>query len=327
VEHPVHDINSIGSSAGSYALVSRDPGTDTAVIFVHGFGGDPQTTWLEFPSLIDSCSGAYPWWNTCDVFFYKYPGSRTIPIAVSSHNLLTFLRATFPEPDQALFRFSTTDAKLRALFPSVPLRTDGFRYRKLVLVGHSEGAVVIRRALIEEYKRIRDEGGMPDLRSFRTYEQILAGRDQIQAEFLQKNPLFDAAVVFFAPAHLGATVTGWAGVLLSCVRICSVLAPVFDCLKAYSAAYQDLKGGSPFLNQLRVDTEKFASDFPQPQAFKAKSYFGKKDRIVCIGEYGSDPPATLIESKGHLSVCKPSQTYREPLEYVRYARRRQVSAP
>jgi len=326
MDRPVHDLNAIKNACGSYALVSRHPETDTAVIFVHGFGGDSQATWLDFPSLIDSCSGEYPWWNTCDVFFYEYAGSRTIPIAVSAHKLLTFLRATFPEPDGSLFRFSATVPKLDGLFPSIPLRREGFKYKNLVLVGHSEGAVVIRRALIEEYKRIRDEGGLPNLRSFLTFEETQAARERIQREFLRDYPLFDAAVLLFAPAHLGATVTGWAGVLVSCLRVCSVLAPIFDGLKAYSAAYHDLKGGSPFLTQLRSDTEKFALDFPQPQAFKARSYFGEKDRIVCIGEYESDPPAVLVKNKGHLAVCKPSQSYKEPLKYVRYERERRVSA-
>ncbi len=323
---PVHDLSTIKDFAGSYVLLARDPSTDTAVVFVHGFSGDPHSTWLEFPSLIDSCADEYPSWRTCDAYFYKYGGSRTIPIAVSSHRFVDFLRHIFPKPDAGQFLAAIEAPKLEDLFASVRPRGGEFRYKNLVLVGHSEGAVVIRRALVEEYKKIRDEGGVPVLRSFLTYEETIAARDRVQRDFIQDFPLFDATTVFFAPAHLGATVTGWAGVLVSLMRIGSVLAPVVDALKAYSASYHDLKSGSPFLNQLRIDTEKFALDFPQPQAFKAKSYFGEKDRIVCISEYASDAQSVLIRDKGHLSVCKPNRLYKEPLEHVKYGRKQRVSA-
>lgn len=61
----------------SYALLSKAKGVDTAVIFVHGFGGKPTSTWRNFHGLVDEYSVDYPWWATSDMFFYAYESLQT----------------------------------------------------------------------------------------------------------------------------------------------------------------------------------------------------------------------------------------------------------
>ena len=35
------------------AMLSSDPKTRTAIVFVHGFGGHAATTWAQFQRLVD----------------------------------------------------------------------------------------------------------------------------------------------------------------------------------------------------------------------------------------------------------------------------------
>jgi hypothetical protein len=65
-----HDYFELSNAAaGSIALLSEAE-VDTAVIFVHGFLGDPLGTWAKFHDLMDDCG--HDWWHKCDVFFYRY---------------------------------------------------------------------------------------------------------------------------------------------------------------------------------------------------------------------------------------------------------------
>src|ERR1039457_1552101 len=62
------------SEGPSYGLVSLRDDKDTAVIFVHGFQGDPINTWTQFQVYIDCpCpSELSGWWATADLYFYGY---------------------------------------------------------------------------------------------------------------------------------------------------------------------------------------------------------------------------------------------------------------
>lgn len=61
----------------SYALIADTAEADTAVIFVHGFGGSPTSTWRDFHGLVDEYSSEYDWWPKSDMFFYSYESLRT----------------------------------------------------------------------------------------------------------------------------------------------------------------------------------------------------------------------------------------------------------
>ncbi|SRR6266478_1655815 len=298
----------------SYCLASLAEEVDTAVVFVHGFLGDAISTWEHFPFLIDACAGEYPRWDTTDVFFYKYRGSHRMPIAVHSEEFIRFLAEIFPIPKRKLFEPSWAGERLRR---------EGFSYRRLVLVGHSEGAVVIRRAVAAGYKLVRETRPHLPRGTSSDYAKTLNELKTAQQQFLQTNPLFDATVILFAPAHLGASLTGWPGLLLGYLRTVRLLQPLVDSL----TGYDDLKKDSPVLSQLRRDTETFANESSFCNAFRAQSYFGERDRIVYISEYTTDPKAVVLKGHDHTSVCKPSLNYKEPLSYVSYDQSRSRSAP
>jgi hypothetical protein len=60
----------------SYAMLCHTT-PDTAILFVHGFGGKPTSTWRDFHGLVDDYSPDYKWWTTSDMFFYAYESLRT----------------------------------------------------------------------------------------------------------------------------------------------------------------------------------------------------------------------------------------------------------
>ena len=54
-----------------YALLADRSPTATAVIFVHGFWGCPEKTWIQFQTLMDREQQSVPWWVSYDAFFYS----------------------------------------------------------------------------------------------------------------------------------------------------------------------------------------------------------------------------------------------------------------
>ena len=74
----------------SYGLLAKSQVVDTAVIFVHGFGGKPTSTWINFQGLVDEYSGEFTWWATSDMFFYAYESLHT-PIRNNANLLEKFV--------------------------------------------------------------------------------------------------------------------------------------------------------------------------------------------------------------------------------------------
>jgi hypothetical protein len=79
----------------SYALLSLQSSCSTAIVFVHGFRGCSEKTWLQFQTLPDRLRDT--WWHECDFFFYSYDSTGT-QIWPNISSLNGFLRDVFPEP-------------------------------------------------------------------------------------------------------------------------------------------------------------------------------------------------------------------------------------
>jgi pimeloyl-ACP methyl ester carboxylesterase len=311
-----HFLRTLIGFEGSYALISESSDADTAVVFVHGFGGNAKTTWLDFQSLIDLSAHEFPWWRHCDAFFYEYSSTGT-PIAVSADRLLGFVRHIFPDYSFC-FGFNDWFSKWCSDVygrpgldlgpePALPTRT----YRKLILVGHSEGAVVIRRAMVQLVKT--EKHNMPP--------STIGSSDRAE-QFLRENRIFDARLILFGPAYLGASCSGWIGVLLHLGILGGLVRPILQSL----AAYVDLQKGSPVLESIRHDTEHNVAIYRWASVLTAQAVYGEKDRIVYIGEYRDDPAALIWKEHDHFSVCKPHLGFKEPVEIVRYESKRKASS-
>ncbi len=98
----------------------------TAVVFIHGFGGDVAATWGKFPDLLKGASQLNGW----DIYSIGYPTKLRL-------DLLAGLWSA--DPDLTLLGLS-----LHSTCKVSPLN----RYDSLALVAHSMGGLIVQRALL-----------------------------------------------------------------------------------------------------------------------------------------------------------------------------------
>jgi hypothetical protein len=281
----------------SLALVTSQ--AEIAVVFVHGFDGDPTKTWVNFPYLIDKLADEFPIWKKCDLFFYSYKSQDQItPLA---EDFLLFLRFAL-EKARAIIR--TEGVRNEAS----QVTADIAPYRHLILVGHSTGAVIIRETILMAVAEEATAG---------TLQLAAEGKSanfqaSTQAQFLYL--LLNSSPRFFAPAHLGMIAAGDLGTLKS-LPVLSTLASLYLERKPL---YQNLKIPSPILNRIQQVTEELYGKFPAIAAFEALSLFGENEEIVTLDVYRHEQKHKLPVQRGHnhTSVCKPNAGYKKPLEFV-----------
>ena len=168
------------------------------------------------------------------------------------------------------------------------------RYKKLVLVGHSGGGLVIRQAI------------------YSLTTQLQAEKLDIAAISASMEPnLLKAKLRLFAPALLGVKFSG----LLATVVHSNFLGNVGSWGLLWSAAYADMSSNNK-INELRTGTETFGDRWKNLSGFRAIVLWGKKDHIVTPGKYRVDVTSPRAEGKNHSSVCKPTAEYSRPLELV-----------
>ena len=103
------------------------------ITFVHGYGGDPISTWADF----DRLSREQPQLQGYDLLFYDYDGLRA-ELRASVNLFYDFLAWLFASPV----------VEINNSLPKACERPLSFGYDKVVLVCHSLGAVVARLALL-----------------------------------------------------------------------------------------------------------------------------------------------------------------------------------
>jgi len=268
---------------GAYALISDDPETDTAIVFFHGFLGDAHETWLNFQSMIDSQRSAYPEWGRSDLFFVQYSSFRKSISAIAGI-ALQFVDHLFPVPPPALFEM---DAMVEGIPENViGMSLEKHKYKKLILVGHSEGGAVLRRAVEVGYK----DDKHPEL------------RDKLAITELN----------LFAPAHLGFEPKGWLGACLNVSRIKAIAMTVLR----LSRAFVEMEAKTTLLNTAN-NTNKYADESPTFKALRARVLIGENDDVVAHGEFARDIVLSPPEpQQDHASICKPRPGYPKPLPFA-----------
>jgi hypothetical protein len=247
----------------SEALWALAP-TGNAILFVHGFGGSATTTWVQFPSLLQRekpCAGY-------DLVFYGYDGLRT-RARPNADFLIQLLDSMFSNP---------ADFVKRSL-PSAN-RTPRLKYKRIIIVAHSLGAVVSRLAVLDAYRKGRDWAK--------------------KVEF-----------VFFAPAHGGAGLLPLASLALGALR----LVPVEALVRYRFQVLQDLERKCSTLTELEQQT-RIAIDRGCKNLIARRVIYAGQDTVVDPIDFCDDPAPEFIQLTSHTSVCKPRVDFSDPLMHV-----------
>ena len=288
---------------GSTALLSLIP-PRSAVVFIHGFDGDPTKTWVDYPGMMPVDGKKIQIWRERDLFFYSYVSYDQIPSL--AEDFLDFLTsvAKVKAHDYLDAYFSLPSSKDYALGAGAELaryRGSG-SYESVVLVGHSTGAVVIRKA-IEDWIR-------PLLKKHPDPKKWKAGisNDAVTSSDLL---LANAALRFFAPAHLGFLGAGALGVAMNV----PVIDRVIGIHLKSKPLFHNLAPECPIIKDLRTKTEEFYKEH-HLTALKATVLFGKHEEIVYQGGYDQDDVLPKVPNHNHSSICKPNADYLKPMDFV-----------
>jgi hypothetical protein len=268
----------------SYILPSPQQPADIAIIFVHGFGGKPTSTWINFHGLVDEYSPDYPLFAIADLFFYSYESLHT-PILRNADILRDFA-------NQVLFANSL----------DMPSAVQSSIYKSLIFAGHSEGGVIIRQLVLNQYQQIRNELQTRDPKAA-TRVISTAIRKRLESDFL-----LSASLRLFAPACRGTNFSSWTGFLTSLSTFVLAITSSF-------LVRNELLPTSPILQDLKNATEKAHTAFPAVRALYAEPIFGVPDQIVVSASYEGEKLWWDI-GWDHFSVCKPAYNHKRPLEFV-----------
>jgi len=165
----------------------------------------------------------------------------------------------------------------------VPIRDETFGYNKIVFSAHSLGALILRRCLCD-------------------------------AATLNANWLDKTQTVLFAPAHQGATIEALASEAVGGYPTLNFL---FRLLMYRAQTLVDLNPASRTIQRLTEDCLRIHS-MPQHENLRARQViFGANDKVVDANSIPLDPPPIVEENQGHISVCKPTNKYKQPLAIIK----------
>ncbi|MES2429391.1 MAG: alpha/beta hydrolase [Bacteroidota bacterium] len=235
----------------------------TLVIFVHGFNGSATATWDDFPRLIRTTND----FAHADVIFYGYESLK----GQANNNAIKFY---------SLLKAACENNPNKLGFERKEIGDD-HSYKKILIIAHSLGAVIVRRALLN-------------------------------AKSENKIWLDKCKMILFAPAHRGARIPDL--ILESLPKIVRVLAglgmiaiPIIN----------DLRPNSQTILNLIADSEKLLEKNEGDFTIASHVIWANNEKVVHNQRFCVDPVATLIDNKSHVAVCKPNQKkYADPYSIV-----------
>jgi pimeloyl-ACP methyl ester carboxylesterase len=238
-----------------------------AVLFIHGFSGDAVTTWSDFSNLLPArarCAGS-------DIYFYGYDGLRA-DLNASAAIFRGFLDRMMDSPQSVL----------PGNVPQAAGRAADFSYSELLIVAHSLGAVIARRALVDATR--------------------------MRLCWAEKTRL-----VLYAPAHCGARVVALAIEASSGIPVVKHFAAL---AQWFSPLIADLRPGSPVLTALLNDTLRETQGGANPHLNARRVVLAEYEDIVENLQFGNDPPPVAVPGTKHTTVCKPRSDFADPIQLL-----------
>ena len=270
---PYHSPPADLTPGHSRVIWSEQP-TGHLLLFVHGVRGFPtMRTWGWFEFEIETREG----WAGWDLIFYDYKSTRAVP-GDTAKLICDLLRDLFTDPAKVFARSCGGQ----------PERSDDFTYKRAIIVAHSLGALIARRALINAVKRRGREG---------------------DPEWAEKSEL-----VLLGPAHKGANLAALFWDLMEPHRVLTLGS------RQICPALEDLRPESDAIRELEQDAQSVLS-FRGGRCLRARRVvFGEIDNVVRRGQFLEDRDHDVIPETGHLRSCKPTRGFSDPLKYLEAAR-------
>jgi hypothetical protein len=263
-----------------YALLSCNVEPARAVVFVHGWGGSPVSTWSRFQEVIDNTNqkDVLGWWHEADLYFYRYE-SRRFSIAEHAELFLRFVDQVFPVPT--------------IISSACEARAVSVNYRELYLVGHSLGGVVLRESILDRAAKAAVPGRLIDI----------------------STALLNGSLRLFAPAMHGARPSGWLGLAYHLLREIREFEPWVKAAMESQTIIRQLRSDSDKIRRLRTGTENLARSTSHP-ALIASVVYGEDEHIVESDKFELDDIEPPVTGRDHRSICKPDDQYGNPLRFV-----------
>jgi hypothetical protein len=261
----------------SYGIISGDYSPSKVCVFVHGWAGDVNGTWLGFPSRLRAAA------PVADYLFYGYDSLRA-SANYSASKFRDFLRCVIENPQAEVLAPSWKAMGV----PSVP-RPNGFTYGRVVLCCHSLGAVVARKALIDL------ESQTPGIVRSRDVRMILFAPAHMGSHLAKLAQEFLGISIFHLPL---AVATTYASVTLKSLRD---LVPGSRALDQLGAANLSL-----------VDS--IVKSTGKPPTYLPRVFHGEHDQVVEQLDFPGDPPFDPVDDETHTSICKPRNDYHLPVK-------------
>lgn len=255
-----------------YAVVSRAR-PRRLIVFVHGWRGSAYDTWGAFDEPPTD-----EWWAESDLLFVDYDSTGE-SVDATATRLRTRLEEFYPVP-----------SRLLVCLGDVAVREDSETpYEELVLVGHSLGGLVARRAVVDAIDEWRMDGYPSAMRP----------------------GILDARLRLFSPASAGFLPRGFLGALQ--------VTPVWWAVEMFlnRGAYPELKQGSITIIKTQQRTEAYGSKNGNARSLSASILWANPEKVVATERYDTDTRTRTADGKNHATVCKPSPDYGVPYEFVK----------
>lgn len=233
---------------------------ENLIIFVHGFNGSAIDTWNDFPALIKETNE----YENSDAIFYGYESLK----GQANNNALRF------------YNFLQVIVEENTGKVGYPRRSKN-TYQRILIVAHSLGSVIVRRALLN-------------------------------AKAENKQWLSYTKMILFAPAHRGARIQN----LLT--ESLPILGKIFAGLGFITIpVLDDLRPASQTIQNLIQETEQLLQNNQGDFTIAYKVVWANDEIVVHNERFCQDPIAVLIDNITHTGVCKPtSPNFLRPFEIV-----------